>query len=197
MVNRKDFMKLLGLGGFNLAFGNSSVLAKGESDLEIVKLAISAEQLAVETYARAIAAKTFSGVDAVYFQNALKQEKEHLKALTKVAKSLGSTSIPARFFVFEDGIFENPLKLLHLMNDLEDAFVGAYLGALPLIKDKNILAAAGAILGVEAGHRVLLREMRLKLLDPSITGTRVPNDRIFESALTPSQAASALKPFQR
>ena len=83
------------------------------------------------------------------------------------------------------------------MNALEDAFVGAYLGALPLLKDKNIISAAGAILGVEAGHRVLLREARLNFRDPGITGTRVPNDRSFENALTPTQAAAALKPFRR
>ena len=57
MVNRRDFMQLLALGGMSLNLFNSSALAKGESDLEIVKLAITAEQLAVEAYSRAVAAK--------------------------------------------------------------------------------------------------------------------------------------------
>ncbi len=194
-LNRRHFMQLLALGGANLAL-NSSVQASGETDLEIVSLGIVAEQLAVEAYTRAVASKQFTGILGSYFRSALRQEAEHLKALTKVAKSLGGTVTDSNF-VFEAGVFESPIEMLRLMNALEDAFVGAYLGALPLIKDKNILSAAGAILGVEAGHRVILREARLNFRDPAITGARVPNDRTFESALTPSEAAAALKPFRR
>jgi Ferritin-like domain len=195
-VNRRHFMQLLALGGANLGFINSSVQASNETDLEIVSLAIVAEQLAVEAYTRAVASKQFTGILGSYFRSALRQEADHLKALSKVAKSLGGT-VTETNFVFEAGVFESPIEMLRLMNALEDAFVGAYLGALPLIKDKNILSAAGAILGVEAGHRVILREARLNFRDPAITGARVPNDRSFESALTPTEAAAALKPFRR
>jgi Ferritin-like domain len=194
-LNRRHFMQLLALGGANLGL-NSSVQASNETDLEIVSLAIVAEQLAVEAYTKAVASKQFTGILGSYFRSALRQEADHLKALTKVAKSLGGTVTNINF-VFEPGVFESPIELLRLMNALEDAFVGAYLGALPLIKDKNILSAAGAILGVEAGHRVILREARLNFRDPGITGARVPNDRTYESALTPSEAAAALKPFRR
>jgi hypothetical protein len=195
-VNRRDFVQLLALGGLSLATLESKIFAQSETDLEIVSLAIIAEQLAVEAYTKAVASKQFTGILGSYFVVGLRQEADHLKALSKVAKSLGGT-VPQANFVFEDGVFDSPIELLRLMNALEDAFVGAYLGALPLLKDKNILAAAGAILGVEAGHRVLLREARLNFRDPAITGTRVPNDRSFESALTPTQAAAALKPFRR
>jgi Ferritin-like domain len=195
-LNRRHFMQLLALGGANLGLINSSVQAKAESDLEIVSLAIVAEQLAVEAYTKAVASKQFTGILGLYFRTALRQESDHLKALTKVAKSLGGT-ITDTNFVFEPGVFESPIEMLRLMNALEDAFVGAYLGALPLIKDKKILSAAGAILGVEAGHRVILREARLNFRDPAITGARVPNDRTYESALTPTEAAAALKPFRR
>ena len=195
-VNRRDFVQLLALGGLGLGFINSSVQAEGENDLEIVSLAIVAEQLAVEAYTKAVAAKQFTGILASYFRVALRQESDHLAALSKVAKSLGG-SVPQANFIFENGVFDSPIELLRLMNALEDAFVGAYLGALPLLKDKNIISAAGAILGVEAGHRVLLREARLNFRDPGITGTRVPNDRSFENALIPTQAAAALKPFRR
>jgi hypothetical protein len=195
-VNRRNFIQLLALGGVGSGFINSSVQAGSDTDLEIVSLAIVAEQLAVEAYTKAVASKQFTGVLGAYFQAALRQEADHLKALSKVSKSLGGT-ISSTSFVFEPGVFESPIELLRLMNALEDAFVGAYLGALPLLKDKNIISAAGAILGVEAGHRVILREARLNFRDPGITGARVPNDRSFESALTPSQTTAALKPFRR
>jgi hypothetical protein len=42
-----------------------------------------------------------------------------------------------------------------------------------------------------------LREARLNFRDPGINGARVPNDRTYESALTPAEAAAALKPFRR
>lgn len=194
--NRRNFIQLLALGGLNAGLINSSVQANADTDLEIVSLAIVAEQLAVEAYTKAVASKQFTGVLAAYFQAALRQESDHLKALSKVSKSLGGT-IPTANFIFEPGVFESPIELLRLMNSLEDAFVGAYLGALPLLKDKNIISAAGAILGVEAGHRVILREARLTFRDPAIVGARVPNDRSFETALTPTQAKAVLKPFRR
>lgn len=195
-LNRRHFMQLLALGGANLGFVNPNILAANETDLEIVSLAIVAEQLAVEAYTKAVASKQFTGILGSYFRAALRQEEDHLKALSKIAKSLGGTVTDSNF-VFEPRVFESPIEMLRLMNALEDAFVGAYLGALPLIKDKSILSAAGAILGVEAGHRVILREARLNFRDPAITGARVPNDRTYESALTPTEAAAALKPFRR
>lgn len=51
---------------------------------------------------------------------------------------------------------------------------------------------AGAILGVEAGQRVLVRQACLELQDPLLRPPFVANDRVLERALSPEEA---LKPY--
>jgi hypothetical protein len=90
---------------------------------------------------------------------------------------------------------KNQISVLRLMNALEDAFVGAYLGALPLIQNKYILAAAGAILGNECTHRRLIRQSCINLADDRLTGLQVPYDLAFELPISVSAAGSAVCGF--
>ncbi|WP_223903385.1 ferritin-like domain-containing protein [Thermus thermophilus] len=85
-------------------------------------------------------------------------------------------------------------SVLRLLETLEEAFVGAYLGALPFLEGEA-LRLAGAILGVEAGHRVLVRQARLAFQDPLLRPPFVANDRALERALLPQEAQEALKPY--
>ncbi len=190
--SRRAFLKLLGLGGVALS---ASAQASGSDDLAILSLALTAEQLATAAYSKAVAAKPFTGPLKTYLEQALQQESEHVNAIRKAIRALGGRVPDEPKFTFSQGVFENPLLLLRLLNTLEEAFVGAYLGALPLLKDKSLVAVAGSILGVEAGHRVLIREARLAFRDPTVTGVRAANDRDFEQALSPEQAKAALTPF--
>jgi len=75
--------------------------------------------------------------------------------------------------------------------------VGAYLGALPLIQSKDVLKAAGAILGNEAAHRATVRASRILLGDQELPGPRSPADRAFEVAITPEEAQKAVSGFIR
>lgn len=197
-VTRRQFVQLIGLGGLTattLPILEAPARAAADTgDLEILTLAVTAELLAVEAYTRAVEARQFTGIVQIYLVQALRQENEHLAALSKAMRSMGG-SPPKPSFVFESSTFENPILMLRLLNALEDAFVGAYLGALPVLRDKSLVAAAGAILGVEAGHRVLVREARLNFRDPAVSGVRAPNDRDFESGLTAEQASTALRGF--
>ncbi|WP_027881247.1 ferritin-like domain-containing protein [Meiothermus rufus] len=190
--SRRAFLKLLGLGGITLS---GLTQANEPGDLAILSLALTAEQLATAAYNKAVAARHFTGPLKTYLEQALRQEAEHVKAIAKAIRALEGRVPDEPKFTFNQGAFENPLLLLRLLNTLEEAFVGAYLGALPLLRDKSLVAVAGSILGVEAGHRVLIREARLAFRDPTVTGVRAANDREFEQALSPDQARAALTPF--
>ncbi|BCQ00414.1 hypothetical protein TthHB5008_11840 [Thermus thermophilus] len=181
---RRRFLSLLALGGVA-----TLPRAKGvPSQEDVLALALAAEELAREVYRRAVAARPFRGPWAAYLEAALAQEEEHARRLRE---ALGRQ--PALRFRLPE-VFQSPIPLLRLLESLEEAFVGAYLGALPLLEGEA-LRLAGAILGVEAGHRVLVRQARLELQDPLLRPPFVANDRALERTLSPEEAREALKPY--
>jgi hypothetical protein len=121
-----------------------------------------------------------------YLQAALDEERNHLNFLL----ANGATPPPSRFF-FPAGIFDDLPRFLDLLDTLENAFISAYLAAIPRLHQlgEPLLAEiAGQILGVESGHRVLGRVM---------DGQRLPNNRCLALAgyTCITQAVVELTPF--
>lgn len=200
-VARRGFLKVLTATGISTAaatqLGGAALAQAGKiTDLDILQLATTAEYLAVDAYTHALKAD-FGGDIQDYLAEALKQEQAHLDALIATIKG-PFKAMPVARPMFEYPVKftkENQIAVLRLLNALEDAFVGAYLGALPLIQNKDVLAAAGAILGNECVHRSLIRDSRLNLGDKEVPGPQVPNDRAFEVAITAKQASDAVGSF--
>ena len=190
ILARRQFMRVLTATGLSAAFAGSLLdraLAAhgGPSDADILQLALTAEYLAADAYTRSLFGG-FQGLVKDYLEVALSQEEAHVKPVEKP-----SFVYPVEFLP------RNQLAILRLLNALEDAFVGAYLGALPLIQSKDVLKAAGAILGNEAAHRATVRASRILLGDQELPGPRSPADRAFEVAITPEEAQKAVSGFIR
>jgi hypothetical protein len=200
LMGRRGFLRVLtaaGMGTGAAALLGQRALAQsnGVTDVDILNLALTAEYLATDVYYNATLAG-FDGLVKDYIDAARDQENEHVTALQRTVRALGGTVAARPEFVYPVKFdTKNQLPVLRVMNALEDAFVGAYLGALPLIQNKDVLAAAGAILGNEATHRCLIRQSRVNLGDTTVTGLQVGNDRAFERAITPAQATSAVLGF--
>jgi hypothetical protein len=77
---------------------------------------------------------------------------------------------------------------------LETAFTGAYLGAVPLIQNKDVLSAAVAIAMNQESHLATLRGGLLNL-GGKVEGAQVPNGRAFGVAIMPAQATAAVSSF--
>ena len=92
-----------------------------EEDLAIVRLAASAELLAINFYTRAIASRRILGDDRAYMVKARSNEKEHYTALAAV---LGATApIADDFqFVYPPGAFRSRAKIATVGVTLETAF---------------------------------------------------------------------------
>lgn len=199
---RRQFVKVMVASGVSAALaqhlaGQALAQARGVTDLDILQLALTAEYLASDAYARTRFAG-FQGATRVYLEAALEQEEAHVKALQDTIRTLGGRPVERPQFTYPIQFLpETRLQVARLLNALEDAFVGAYLGALPLIQNKQILSAAGAILGNEAVHRALIRDIRIELNDPELPAPRVPNDRAFEVAITAEEAQKAVSSFIR
>ena len=112
------------------------------------------------------------------------EEAEHVDALTATIKELGGT--PAKMPSFDFGVTDQA-SFLKLAVTLEDTGVGAYNGAGPAIKSKEILAAAGSIVQVEARHAAAIR----LLVDED------PAPDQFDPALTTAEVNKAVEPLIR
>ena len=202
-----------------MTFGNVFAESDDEGDttLDIFNGALTAEQLAVTFYYNGLQTNlqinpTFKDVlspDHVhYFQAALWEEHRHAQLFAAV----GGTSLagPAPKFFFPTGSFTDQHTFLSVLSALEDAFIGAYLAAVGDWSRKDsearetvpegytpsqLAQIAAQIMGVEAEHRVLGRD---------VDNQSVPNNRILEKVLFRSvgtvanstgTAVGALLPF--
>ena len=224
-TSRRGFLRRAGLvglaaGGATVVSGMTfaNVFARsddeGDTTLDIFNGALTAEQLAVTFYynglqtSPAVFNDVLSPDHVHYFQAALWEEHRHAQLFAAV----GGTSLagPAPKFFFPTGSFKNQHTFLAVLSALEDAFIGAYLAAIGDWSRKDsparetvpegftpsqLAQIAAQIMGVEAEHRVLGRD---------VDNQAVPNNRILEKVLFRSvgtvanntgTAVGALLPF--
>ncbi len=188
---RRTFMSRLLAAGGGAAVGGalmSRVQAVfASTDAQVVNFgnaAVGAERIGIAFYSNALGTSTEFGVPAdqakgtllndahrVYFNAARNQETSHLTTL----RGLG-LQFPKTVFSFPAGTFDSAPNMLTFGEQLEDIFIGAYLGAVKAAAADpgtlNFVAEAAAqIMGIECEHRVLIRD---------IAGLNPPNDRFYE-----------------
>jgi hypothetical protein len=188
---RRGFVaRTLTLGGGIAAFGlfGDTATAAAASDSDIIAFgnaAVGAERIAVAFYSNALGLASSFGVSGdlakgtllnsghrVYFKAARNQEASHLATL----ESLG-LDFPFSTFAFPAGTFASAKAMLSMGEQLENVFIGAYLGAVKVAASVAdplgilVAEAAAQIMGVECEHRVLIRD---------IAAQSPPNDRFYE-----------------
>jgi hypothetical protein len=200
-TTRRGFVQraaLVGGGAAGLGlFGLTGSAAASDADVGAFgNAAVGAERIAVAFYANAIgdtspfsapgdpAKRTLlNNSHREYFEAAGNQEASHLVVL----ESLGLT-FPYSRFAFPAGTFSSATAMLAMGEQLENVFIGAYLGAVKTGAAAAsslgifVAEAAAQILGIECEHRVLIRD---------IAGEDPPNDRFYEGdvAAPPTGAA--------
>ncbi len=166
-MNRSQFLRrsaksglvLVGSGGILASVNGSAFAQSGNSDLDTAGAAYIAESLAVYTYSAALTLKDkkgkkfFTGGAAAYLKAALKNEKDHQKALADVIKGAGGTVPTDLEFAIPKSAVSTPLKVLKLGLTLETAFVRAYVGAVGTLTDPGLKLAAAGIAANEASHQ--------------------------------------------
>lgn len=210
-LNRRQMMSNLSLLGVGVVLASCSPTMQTEpepmpeptptptpdmiDDLDILQLATTAEYLAVDAYTNILGAG-FDQEAIDYFTVARQQEQAHLDALIATIQGpFKGTPVAKPEFVYG---FEftpaNHIKILETMIALETAFTGAYLGAIPLIQNKDVLAAAGSIAMNEEAHLTILRDTLIGL-GGTVSGKQVPNGRTFGIPITPEEATAAVSGF--
>jgi rubrerythrin len=159
-------------------------LAQGDSgDVDVLNFALTLEFLEAAFYKEAAKIDGLSDDAAEYIETFGESEQQHVDTLSGIVKEMGGKPVAAPMVDF--GKLDSEDAFLKLAVPLEDLGVSAYNGAGPSIKSKEILAAAGSIVQVEARHAAALRLLAKK--DPAPDA--------FDEAATTDEVLKAVKPY--
>jgi hypothetical protein len=156
-------------------------LAQSGGDVDILNFALTLEYLEADFYAQARNLNLPSElmeIAAKFGQN----ESDHVEALTGTIKDLGGTPAAMPTFTFP---LKNKASFLKLAQTLEDTGVSAYNGAGPQIQSKDVLAAAGSIVQIEARHAAAIR----------LQNGAKPAPEAFDMTLGMEEVLTAVQPF--
>jgi hypothetical protein len=158
-------------------------LAMSESgDVGILNFALTLEYLEAKFYAEAKGRAKASGELKSLVSLLAEDEQQHVEALTATVKKLGGKPVAEPRFNFD---YSDTAGFLKLAQTFEDTGVSAYNGAGPMIKSKEVLAAAGGIVQVEARHAAAIR----------LQNEEEPAPAAFDSPLSEQQVLKAVEPF--
>jgi hypothetical protein len=164
-------------------FVSGALAASEGGDADILNFALTLEYLEAAFYNEKGPQVGLSGTAKSYAKLFGEQEADHVGALTTTIKQLGAKPVAKPTFVFP---VTNQSSFLALASVLENTGVGAYNGAGPSIKNKEVLAAAGSIVQVEARHAAAVNLLLGKTPTP---------DQGFDRPLTKEQVLAKAGPL--
>ena len=149
------------LGGHDALAAGAKVSAQElEADVRILNTALGAELEAVAAYQvgaeSGLLSKAVLPV-AVAFQG---HHKEHAAAIASTVQKLGGKPVAAKDkYQFPVEKLKVEADVLRFAAGLERGAISAYLGAVPLFADRALAQVAASILGDEAMHWAVLRQV--------------------------------------
>jgi hypothetical protein len=164
-------------------FVSQAFAASEGGDVEILNFALTLEYLEADFYN--VKGKTvgLKGQAKSYAKMFGEEEADHVNALTATIKQLGGKPVAKPSFVFPA---TSEKSFLALASVLENAGVGAYNGAAPSLRSKEVLAAAGGIVQIEARHAAAINLL--------IGQSPTPNQG-FDRPLTKAQVLAKAGPL--
>ncbi|HEX7279881.1 MAG TPA: ferritin-like domain-containing protein [Solirubrobacterales bacterium] len=159
-----------------------ALAASGGGDVDIVNFALTLEYLEAKFYEEAKRRVRASGELMSLIDLLAKDEQQHVEALAGTVKQLGGKPVAEPKFDFA---YNGTAGFLKLAQTFEDTGVSAYNGAGPMIKSKEVLAAAGGIVQVEARHAAAIR----------LQNKEEPAPMAFDEPLDEKQVLKAVEPF--
>lgn len=143
-----------------LAQGTKASSAQGEADVRILNTARGAELEAIAAYQLGAESGLLSAgakALALEFQG---HHKEHAEVLASTVRKLGGNPVePKARYQFPTEKLKAEADVLRFAAGLERGAVSAYLNAVPLFQDRALAQAAASILGDEAMHWAIFRQV--------------------------------------
>jgi rubrerythrin len=155
----------------------------GMGDIDILNFALTLEYLEAAFYKEAAKIDGLSDEAVKLVETFGDAEQAHVDTIAGIIKQKGGKPVPAPMVDFGDLSSED--AFLKLATVFEDTGVSAYNGAAPMLKDKELLAAAGSIVQVEARHAAAIR----------LLAKEDPAPDAFDKTLSEEQVLKAVKPY--
>ncbi len=166
-------------------FISKALAQEGAGDVEILNFALTLEFLEAAFYEQAGKKLTDLPDELKTLTKELESnEKEHVDALMQTITQLGGKPVEAPGVDFGNA-FANEKSYLKLAQTFEETGVSAYNGAATEIQSKEVLAAAGSIVQIEARHAAAIRLQR----------DQNPAPRAFDETLSMDEVLEAVAPF--
>lgn len=156
--------------------------ASTSGDVGILNFALTLEYLEAKFYEEAKSRAKPSGELKSLVDLIADDEQQHVEALAATIRQLGGKPVMEPKFDFP---YSGTAGFLKLAQTLEDTGVSAYNGAAPMIESKEVLAAAGGIVQVEARHAAAIR----------LQNGAEPSPNAFDPPLDEKQVLKAVEPF--
>jgi len=164
-------------------FVRQALAQDGGGDIDVLNFALTLEYLEAAFYKEAAKIDGLSDQAVEYVETFGDEEQQHVDTLSNTIMQLGGKPVKAPRVDFGD--LSSEKAFLKLAVTFEDTGVSAYNGAAPSIKSKEVLAAAGSIVQVEARHAAAIR----------LLAKEAPAPEAFDETLSKSQVLKAVKPF--
>jgi ferritin-like protein len=164
-------------------FVSQALAETGGGDVEILNFALTLEYLEADFYNVKGKQVGLSGQAKSYATLFGEEEAQHVTALGAAVKQLGGKPVAKPRFLFPA---TDEKTFLALASVLENTGVGAYNGAAPSLQSKQVLAAAGGIVQIEARHAAAI--------DLLIGQSPTPNQG-FDRPLTKAQVLAKAGPL--
>src|SRR5690606_10743556 len=152
-----------------------------DSVKEILDTLLTAEKVETALYAKGLVSKALRGLPPeqfAYFQAGLSHERAHIAALERLG-----ASVPYEEFFYPPGVFDDLNLYVNTLLTLETAGVAAYIQAsdeLARMGRFDLARLMARIMGVEAEHRALLREVLNLVPASNLCCENAPNQPVPE-----------------
>ena len=167
LVARRAFLGKSGLvlsgAAVALLAGQEALAQKSgngtSNDVAILNTALAAELEAVAAYQVGAESGLLEKPVLALAGQFQGHHKEHADVLAQTVRKLGGKPVSAKAkYEFPTGSLKNQTDVLRFAASLEKGAVSAYLGAVPLFRERELAKAAASILGDEAMHWAVLRQ---------------------------------------
>lgn len=164
---------------------SNALAASGSGDIDILNFALTLEYLESNFYQAKGPTVGLSGPAKALASSFGDEEAEHAATLSKTISAAGGKPVTPPTFSFP--VTDQP-SFLKLAYTLENVGVGAYNGAGPSLMNKQYLAAAGAIVQVEARHAAAIA---------LLTDSKITPNGAFDKPLSKAAVLKAAGPLIR
>lgn len=192
-ISRRKFLVGVGgvAGGLAIAGSGLATLSPGQqmgmriagaqtlkTDMDVLQFALTLEHLEDAAYRAVNASGILKGTPSDLFKAFGDHEHTHVVVLTDVITKMGGKPVQAQA-KYNLPQIESQDQVLRLFTTIEEVGAGAYLGAAPLLKDKNLLGAAASIHNVEAQHASTLKAFLNDPMPSPAFGKAIPADEVL------------------